>query len=308
MSSALAAGRVLVTGASGLIGSALTSSLRADGVAVTSLVRGASRGPDESRWSPSAGTLDPAALHGVSAVVHLAGAPIAQRWTERARREIRDSRVQSTALLSRAIAAASVRPTVFVSASAVGIYGDRGDETLDESSAPGGGFLASVCREWEAATAPAQDAGVRVVHIRTGLVLSPAGGMLQRLLSVFRMGAGGRLGSGRQWMSWIGLLDATRAIRYVLEREDAGGAVNLVGPNPVRNAEFTRTLARVLRRPALFPVPPVALRLVMGTAMTDEALLAGQRARPKRLLDMGFDFRAPTLESALRQVLTKSAP
>lgn len=308
MSSVLAAGRVLVTGASGLIGSALTSSLRDDGVSVASLVRHAPRGPDQTQWWPSAGTLDPAALDGVSAVVHLAGAPIAQRWTERARREIRVSRVQTTALVSRAVAASGVRPLVLVSASAVGIYGDRGDESVDESSAPGTGFLASVCREWEAATAPAEEAGVRVVHIRTGIVLSPAGGMLQKLLPVFRIGAGGRLGSGRQWTSWIALFDAIRAIRLVVEREDVRGAVNVAAPNPVRNAELTQTLARVLGRPALMPVPPFALRLAMGSAMANEALLGGQRVRPQRLLDLGFDFQAPTLESALRQVLRKSAP
>ena len=294
MSSANLAERVVVTGATGLIGSALTASLRADGVAVTPLARGT--------------PIDPTALAGVTAVVHLAGAPIAQRWTERARREIRDSRVTLTRLVAGAVAAAAVKPRVLVSASAVGIYGDRGDEIVDESSAPGAGFLASVCQEWEAATAPAEDAGVRVVHVRSGIVLAAAGGMLQRLLPVFRLGAGGKLGSGRQWLSWIALADEVRAIRWVLGREDIKGPVNLVGPNPVRNAEFTRTLARVLRRPALFPVPPVALRLAMGAAMANEALLGGQRVRPKRLLEDGFEFEAPTLESALRLALTRSAP
>src|SRR5256885_615732 len=276
---------VAVTGATGLIGSALTDSLRARGHTVRRLVRSSPQ-PGEVLWDPARGALDASALSGVHAVVHLAGEPVAHRWTAKRKRAIRESRVRSTDLLARAVAALPQKPRVFLSASAVGYYGDRGDELLDESAGPGSDFLAGVAREWEGATRPMSDAGVRVVLLRTGIVMSRKGGALAKLLPIFRLGGGGPLGNGRQWMSWIGLDDHVRAMEHALFTESMHGAANLVAPNPVTNAEFATTLGRVLARPALIPVPSFVLELLYGE-MARATLLAGQRALPKALSAAG---------------------
>jgi uncharacterized protein (TIGR01777 family) len=254
--------------------------------------------PGDVLWDPARGALDASALSGVHAVVHLAGEPVAHRWTAERKRAIRESRVQSTELLARAVAALPQKPRVFLSASAVGYYGDRGDDLLDESAGPGSDFLAGVAREWEGATMPMSDAGVRVVLLRTGIVMSRKGGALAKLLPIFRLGGGGPLGNGRQWMSWIGLDDHVRAMEHALFTESMRGAANLVSPNPVKNAEFATTLGRVLARPALIPVPAFALELLYGE-MARATLLAGQRALPKALSAAGFQFENPTLEGAL---------
>jgi len=245
------------------------------------------------------GVLPPSALDGVDAIVHLAGEPIAKRWTAERKRAIRESRVRGTELLARMIASLDRKPRVLVSGSAIGVYGDRGDELLDESSATGDGFLANVVSEWERAAAPASEAGVRVVLLRTGLVLSRQGGVLEKLLLSFKLGLGGPMGSGRQWMSWIALDDQLRAIEYALASPALSGPVNLVSPNPVTNAEFAATLGLVLARPALIPVPAVALELLFGE-MARETILAGQRVLPRALVTAGFEFAHPTLEQALR--------
>jgi uncharacterized protein (TIGR01777 family) len=246
--------------------------------------------------------LDATALEGVDAIVHLAGEPIGQRWTTSARRRIRESRIGGTQLIATSIASLSRPPRVFVSGSAMGIYGSRGDEVLDEASAVGRDFLAELAASWEAEADRAAPAGVRVVKIRTGLVLSPRGGALARLLLPFRLGLGGRVGSGRQWVSWIALSDTVRAIRHVMESNGVVGPVNVGAPNPVTNAELTSTLGKVLHRPTIVPVPAAVLRLVFGE-MGEGTLLASQRMRPRRLLESGFRFEHPTLESALRHEL-----
>jgi len=296
--------RVLISGASGLVGRALADRLVSAGDTVQVLVR---RRPEESKgeigWDIDAGVLETSRLHGVDAVVHLAGKPIASRWTEETKQAIRDSRVRGTRLLAEAVAELPLKPSVFISASAVGFYGSRGDESLDETSAVGEGFLADVCRQWEEASRPAQDAGIRTVQLRSGLVLSRAGGMLARVLPHFRMGAGGVVGSGRQWMSWISLADATAAIRHAIATATLCGPVNLTTPQPVLNAEFSRTLARLLGRPTLVPLPAVAVKLLFGE-MGDELLLSGQKVLPKKLIASGFSFAHPDLESALRWTLT----
>jgi hypothetical protein len=292
--------RILISGASGLIGRALTERLRSAGDTVLVLAR---RKAEESKgevgWDPDAGVLDSSRLGDLDAVVHLAGRPIASRWNEETKKAIRDSRVRSTKLLAEVVSQLPRRPKVFLSASAVGFYGSRGDESLDESSAPGTGFLAEVCREWEGAAAAARDAGIRTVELRTGLVLSRKGGMLARVLPPFKMGAGGVVGTGRQWMSWISLADVTAAIQYAIGAEELSGPVNLTAPQPVPNAEFTRTLGKLLGRPRLVPLPVFAVRLLFGE-MGDELLLSGQKVLPKKLLASGFQFTHPDLESALR--------
>jgi uncharacterized protein len=290
---------VAVTGATGLIGSALVERLRADGVRVRRLVRASRSGADDVQWDPMSGTIAPDALEGVDAVVHLAGENLAQRWTAERKRMIRESRVRGTELLARTIAGMARKPRVLVSGAAVGFYGDRGDEVLDEESASGTDFLAGVVREWEEATRAAADAGVRVVRIRTGVVLSPKGGALERLLTPFRFGVGGPIGGGHQWMSWISLHDQVRATMHTIATETMAGPVNLVAPNPVTNAEFAETLGRVLSRPAIVPVPGFALELVYGE-MARATILSGQRVLPKALLRSGFEFAHPTLEQALR--------
>ena len=294
---------IAITGATGLIGSALVERLRAHGHTVRRLVRS----PRDARegdvvWDAERSELATPALRGVDAVVNLAGAPIAKRWTAERRRDIRNSRVAGTQSLARAIAAMEPRPRVLLNASAVGYYGSRGDEVLSESSAPGSGFLAGVTVEWERATAAAAEAGVRVVLLRTGVVLSAEGGALAKMLPPFRLGMGGPLGSGEQWMSWIALEDHLHAMEHALFVDSVSGPVNLVSPNPVRNLHFATTLGRVLTRPAVIPVPAVALELLYGE-MARETILASQRALPAALSASGFDFQYPTLEGALRATL-----
>ncbi len=297
--------QIAVTGASGLIGSALVPFLTTAGHHVRRLVRGEPKCADDFRWDPAAASVDPAALAGCDAVVHLAGESIAShRWTAAQKQKILSSRVESTKLLASSLAALSPRPKVCVAASAIGYYGDRGDEQLDESSRPGAGFLPDVCRQWEAALQPAALAGIRVVNVRFGVVLSPAGGALKTMLTPFRLGLGGRIGKGRQFMSWIGLDDAIGAIYHALLTESLAGPVNVVTPDPVTNQEFTKTLGRVLGRPTFFPMPAAAARLALGE-MADALLLASARVHPARLLTSGYTFRYPELEPALRQMLGK---
>jgi uncharacterized protein len=296
---------VVISGASGLIGRALTRALRAEGHRVVHLVR-REPGDDEIRWDPAAGTIDgPERLEGVSAAVHLAGAGIGdRRWTDAYKRTILESRTTSTTLLAETLAGLSPRPEVLVSASAIGVYGDRGDEGLDETSPLGDGFLPDVCRAWEAATAAAEGAGIRVAHIRTGIVLTRDGGALKKMLPLFRVGLGGRFGSGDQWMSWIALEDEIGAILHLLHSPDRG-PVNLTAPEPVRNRDFAATLGRVLRRPSAVPVPRFGPALVLGRELADDLLFTGQRVHPAVLLAGGYSFRFPTLDGALRHVLGK---
>ena len=295
---------IAVTGATGLIGSALVARLRATGHVVRRLVRsGRDAQAGDVSWNPEAGTLDPSALAGCDAIIHLAGAPVAERWTASHKRDIRDSRVKGTALLAKAVAAMAVKPRVVLSGSATGYYGDRGDEQLDERSAPGTGFLADVARAWEGAAEPIAQAGVRLVLLRTGVVLSPDGGALGKMLPPFRMGLGGPMGSGRQWISWISLNDQVRAIEHALATDGLRGPVNLVSPNPMTNAMFATTLGRVLRRPALMPLPAFALELMFGE-MAEATVLAGQRVVPQALGGAGFQCAEPTLEGALRAMLS----
>jgi uncharacterized protein (TIGR01777 family) len=295
---------VVVSGASGLIGSALVPFLTTGGHRVTRLVRRASPGIGAAEpWDPAAGRIDPAVLEGADAVVHLAGAPVAgARWTEAVKARIRSSRVDGTRLLCETLARLARPPRVLLSASAIGIYGDRGDERCDERAAPGAGFLAEVCRAWEEATEPAREAGIRVVLLRTGVVLSPRGGALATLLPAFRLGAGGVAGSGEQWVSWIGIDDVLGAIHHAVLHDALAGAVNLVAPWPVTQRELATTLARVLHRPALLPMPAAAMRLLLGE-LADEAILASTRAVPEKLLASGYAFRTPDLEATLRHVL-----
>ena len=296
---------VAITGASGLIGRALLARLRLNGTPVRRLVRTPDPdSPDDIVWEPMRGVLEPRDLEGVETVVHLAGEPIAQRWTGARREAIRESRVRGTELLARALVALDRKPRVLLSGSAVGYYGDRGDEAVDEESPPGTDFLAGVAREWEQATGAAKDAGIRVVLLRTGIVLSPHGGALERSLPLFRLGVGGPIGSGRQWLSWIALEDHLRAMEHAIATTGLHGPVNLVAPNPVTNAEFAATLGRVLGRPALVPVPSFALELLYGE-MARATVLAGQRVLPNTLLRNGFHFAHPTLEEALRFELAR---
>jgi uncharacterized protein (TIGR01777 family) len=293
---------VAVTGSTGLVGRALVAALEAEGYAVRRLVRHAPRGPGEAAWQPTAATIDAGALDGAVAVVNLAGETIAQRWTAARRTRIVESRVKGTDLIARTIASMAGAKPALINASAVGIYGDGGDAVLDESSASGDGFLADVCRAWEGATAAARDSGARVVLARTGVVLSPDGGAMQRLLVPFRLGVGGRVGSGRQWMSWIALEDHVRALAHLVRSPTLSGAVNCTAPKPATNAEFTRAFARALRRPAVFPVPAMALRAVFGE-MADETLLVSQRVVPTRLVADGFTFRQPDIDRALSSLV-----
>lgn len=298
---------VAVTGASGMVGSALCAYLTTGGQRVVRLVRGrAGAGPDEIAWDPRAGEIDADGLARADAVVHLAGASIAGgRWTDARKREILRSRVDGTALLARTMAASAGRgPRVLVSASAVGFYGNRGDERLDEAAPAGTGFLAEVVKAWEGATAPAAKAGVRVVHLRTGVVISPAGGALQQMLLPFKMGMGGRLGTGRQFFSWIDLDDLLGVILHALHDPGLSGPVNATAPNPVTNAAFTDALGRVLSRPTLLPVPAFALRAAFGQ-LGEEALLWGQRVNPARLERAGFRFAFEGVEDSLSFQLGK---
>jgi uncharacterized protein (TIGR01777 family) len=296
--------RVVVTGATGLIGSALVRSLEADGHHATRLVRRAPEGAGEVRWDPAAGTLLGAALEGHDAAVHLAGASIGgHRWTDEYKATIRDSRVQGTSLLARTLASLDRPPAVLASGSAVGFYGDRGDEELTEQSGPGTGFLAEVVQAWEEAAEPAREAGMRVAHLRSGVVETPDGGALKRQLLPFKAGLGGRIGSGRQWLSWISLADEVGAIRHVLEHPEVVGPVNLTAPEPVTNTEFTRILGRALRRPTVLPTPTPALHVLLGRQLVAEMLLGGQRVLPAVLAASGYQFRHPTFEGALAAML-----
>jgi uncharacterized protein len=297
---------IAISGSSGLVGSALVRALASRGNEVRRIVRGTPRSPTDIAWDVERGTIDRAKLEGVTAVINLAGENLAQRWTAATRRRIRESRVAGTAALARALAEMSAKPRVLLSGSAIGIYGSRGDEILDETSAPGNDFLADVCKAWEGATAPASDAGIRVVLLRTGIVLSRDGGALTKMLLPFKLGLGGHFGSGRQWMSWIAIDDYPRVVTHLLGAEAVSGPVNVVSPNPVTNAEFSRVLARVLSRPSFIPVPKIALDLLFGE-MAEDTVLASQRVVPRRLLETGFDFQQPTLESALRGVLARTA-
>jgi uncharacterized protein (TIGR01777 family) len=296
---------LLVTGASGLIGSALVSSLTSAGHGVTRLVREQPKaGEKAAHWDPLAGSIDASAFEGVDAVVHLAGENIAQRWTPAKKVNIRESRVKGTQVLCQALAQLASPPKVLVSASAIGYYGDRGEELLTEESPPGRGFLAEVCRAWEAATEPARQAGLRIVQSRFGVVLSPTGGALTKMLAPFRLGLGGVLGSGRQYMSWIALDDAVGAIQHAIVTDALQGPTNVVAPQAVTNQEFTKTLGAVLRRPTVLPLPAFAARLMFGE-MADELLLASARVQPTKLLASGYRFRYPELEGALRHVLAR---
>lgn len=288
-----------ITGATGLIGSLLTPVLGARGHRVTALVRRRPR-QGELQWAGPGFQLPAVDLLGFDAIIHLAGENIGTRWTQSRKREILASRVEGTEAIARAIGEALKQggPRILIGASAIGYYGDRGDEILTEASSPGTGFLASVVGAWEAASALAEAAGVRVVRLRMGIPLTPKGGALQRLLPPFRLGLGGRLGSGRQWMSWISPDDLVAVYLLALESDDLRGVVNTVAPDPVRNEEFTRILANVLNRPAMFPVPAAALKLAFGE-MAEETILASNRVRPAVLLERGFTFRFPTLEPAL---------
>jgi uncharacterized protein (TIGR01777 family) len=300
--------RIAVTGATGLIGSALCRSLEGDGHDVVRVVRSGGRPGTDVRWDVEAGTIDAAGLAGVDGVVHLAGEGIASgRWTDEHRRRVKESRSRGTALLSEALAAMDTRPSVLVSASAIGYYGDRGDEELTEASPPGEGFLPEVCVAWEAATGMAEEAGIRVVHARTGIVLSPDGGALKAQLPAFRLGVGGKAGSGEQWMPWITLADEVRALRFLLDH-DVAGPVNLVGPHPATNAELTRTLGRVLGRPTFMTIPRLAGRLPLGVGpLVDSLLFDSARVLPAVLLDAGFTFLHTDLETALRDLLDRPA-
>ncbi len=295
--------KILVTGASGLVGSALVPLLESKGHEVLRLVRNAPAGGREVRWDPSKGTIDAAALEGVEAAVHLAGENLAEgRWTDEKKRRIRESRVKGTRLISETLAGLARKPEVLVSASAVGFYGSRGDEVLTERSSAGDDFLAQVCREWEEATAAAEGAGLRVVHLRFGVILSGEGGALKKMLTPFKLGVGGKLGSGEQYISWVTLDDAVGAIEHALSDKSLSGPVNAVAPRPVTNKEFTKALGSALSRPTFFSVPAFAARLAFGE-MADATLLSSQRAEPARLTESGFVFKYPEIEGALRHVL-----
>jgi uncharacterized protein (TIGR01777 family) len=300
---------IAISGSTGLVGSALAESLEADGHFVRPLVRPSSysdsrsgEGP-EIRWDPAAETIDAAALATVDAVVHLAGENIAgHRWTASFKQQILDSRVRGTSLLCKTLAGLATKPSVLVSASATGYYGDRGSELVDESSSPGAGFLANVCQQWEAATHSARDADIRVVNLRLGVVLSREGGAIKQMLTPFKLGLGGVIGSGEQYLSWIALDDVVRVIKFILSAAAISGPVNAVTPRPVTNREFTKTLGRVVGRPTIFPMPAFAARLAFGE-MADEMLLGGVLVEPRVLKNARFEFEHPDLEPALRHVL-----
>ncbi|WDM11542.1 TIGR01777 family oxidoreductase [Streptomyces lavenduligriseus] len=291
--------RIAVAGASGLIGGALVRSLAADGHEVVRLVRRAPRGPDEVRWDPERGRVDAAGLTGCEVVVNLAAAGVGdRRWTPEYKRVLRDSRVLGTAALAEAVASLPEPPRVFLNGSAIGFYGDTGERVVDEDAPPGDGFLAGLCVEWEEAAAPAEEAGVRTVFLRTGLVVARGGGAWGRLFPLFRAGLGGRLGDGRQYWSYIALHDEVAAIRHLIDREDLSGPFNLTAPQPLTNREITAAMGRVLHRPAVCAVPAGVLRVVLGEMAGD--VLGSQRVVPRRLLESGFRFAFPGIEEAIR--------
>jgi len=295
---------IALSGASGMLGLALNKALRKRGGQVLRLVRRAPDSSDEVRWDPATGLLPEAdELEGLDAAIHLSGANVAsQRWTAAYKREMTESRVTTTRVLAEALARLRNPPPVLLAASAVGYYGDRGDEILKEDAAAGTGYFPELCAAWEAATLPAEQAGIRVVHLRTAMVLGPKGGALAKLAPLFRLGLGGRLGNGRQWMSWVSEADAVSAALFALDNAGLAGAINVAAPNPLTNAEFTRELGQAVHRPALIPAPAFALRLAFGE-MADEALLASTRAVPERLLDADFRFEHPTLGEAFAAAL-----
>ncbi|HZE00788.1 MAG TPA: TIGR01777 family oxidoreductase [Pseudonocardiaceae bacterium] len=294
--------RIAIAGSSGLIGSALVGLLRQVGHDVVRLVRGRAGNPDERAWDPSAATMDAGTLDGVDAVVNLCGSAMAdRRWSGEFKQAIRDSRIAPTEVLAAAVA--EHRVPVLVNASGVGYYGDTGDREVDETAPAGAGFLAGVCRDWEAATAAAERAGARVVRLRTGLVISPSGGLMGQLKPLFAVGLGGRLGSGAQYMPWISLADEVGAIRFAVEHDELAGPVNLSGPDPVTNQEFTKAVGEVMHRPAPLVVPGFALRLIRGAELVDEMVLTGQRAVPAVLRRHRYPFQHPTLQAALAAAL-----
>lgn len=294
----------MVSGASGPIGTALLPALKEAGAHVTRLTRGSStpsQGQEIIVWDP-AQPISPNAVSGFDAVIHLAGESIVGRWSEKKKEKIRDSRTAGTRHLAQSLSQAKIKPKVFVCSSAIGYYGDRGEEVLTEDSAPGQGFLPDVCREWEAATRLAADAAIRTVQIRTGIVLSPKGGALGSMLTPFKLGVGGKIGSGKQWMSWIDVQDMAGGILHVVNNDALSGPVNMVAPTPVTNAEFTKTLASVLHRPAIFPVPSFVVKTLFGE-MGETILLGSQRVQPSQLLASGYPFRLRTLRESLERLL-----
>ncbi|HRX87073.1 MAG TPA: TIGR01777 family oxidoreductase [Phycisphaerae bacterium] len=296
---------ITITGATGLVGTRLVHALEANGHAIRKLSRSRHSAPNTFVWDPQGGTVDPAALAGCDAVVHLAGENIAAgRWTDAQKARIRDSRVAGTRTICTALAGLDVKPKVLVSASAIGFYGDRGDAVLDENAPAGEGFLAGVCVAWERETQPAVDAGIRVVMPRIGVVLSPDGGALAKMLTPFKLGAGGVLGNGRQYLSWIDLDDLVGIIVFALEHATLAGPVNATAPNPATNREFTKTLGRVLHRPTIFPVPAAAAKLAFGE-MAEALLLASTRVLPERVQQAGYRFQYPQLDAALRHQLDR---
>ncbi len=295
--------RILVSGVSGPIGAALLPPFKTRGYEVTRLVRGAVTGEDQIAWDPGK-PIAPAAVSGFDAVIHLAGESIVGRWTEEKKAKIHDSRIVGTTALADALAQAKDKPQVFACSSAIGYYGDRGEELLNEHSAPGSGFLSDVCREWEAATRAAADAGIRTVQMRTGVVLSKKGGALGKMLTPFRLGVGGKIGDGQQWMSWIDEQDMVGAIHHVLKSDLLQGPVNMVAPKPVTNEEFTKTLASVLSRPAIFPLPAFVVKLAFGE-MGETVLLGSQRVEPTQLVMSGYPFRFSSLRASLESILSR---
>jgi uncharacterized protein (TIGR01777 family) len=299
--------KILIGGSSGLVGTALIKSLETDGHEIFRLVRRAPQSKTEVEWSPDRYSIALARIEGFDAVVNLAGESIADgRWTDDKKRRIRDSRVKGTKLLGDALANLTVPPKTFICAAAIGYYGNRDDELLTETSAPGTDFLAEVCAQWETATALAVEKGIRVVNARFGIILDTEGGALKKMLPPFRMGVGGKIGSGKQWMSWIALEDVVSALNFALTNGSVRGPVNFVAPNPVTNAEFTKTLGRVLSRPTLFPIPAFGVKLIFGE-MGEALLLGGQRVEPVRLSSNGFQFAHPQLEAALSSILKQQA-
>ncbi len=299
----MTAKRIVISGASGLVGGRLIPFLESSGYEVTRLVRRPARNAGESQWDPANGAIEPHVLSGAQAVINLSGVSIAgKRWSGARKQEIRQSRLDATSLLAQTIAGVDDKPSVFISTSAIGYYGDAGTDTLTEQSPNGAGFLAAVCRDWEAAADPAAHAGVRVVHPRFGIVLASEGGMLPQLKRLFGLGLGGRIGNGEQYMSWIDIDDLVRALEFLVADPSIEGPVNTVAPHPLTNRDFTNTMGKTLGRPTFLPAPELAVRGVMGQ-MAEELVLVSQRALPERLLNAGFEFQAPTMEQSLHNQL-----